>query len=114
MVEELEEGLAGHAVVERDVPRYVAGPSPDGQRFCLGIVPQYLCAAAARPDEVEEEADGCGLAGAVGSQEAEDIALLNCQPEAVQGQDWAVGLGEAEGQDRRGHSAVRPFSLNTS
>ena len=48
-----------------------------------------------RPDQVEQQADGRGLAGAVGTQEAEDLAALDDQVDVDDAARAAVLLGEA-------------------
>src|SRR5690606_31064861 len=59
------------------------------------------------PGKAEEDADGRGLAAAVGAEEAVDLALGDREVQAVEGPGGAVGLDEVVGLDdrRRGHGS---------
>ena len=47
------------------------------------------------PREPEDHVDGRGLAGAVGAEEGDDLALLELEVDAAHGLDGAEGLGDA-------------------
>ena len=84
----------------------------------LRFTPSGSCAdvdarARARvpPDGAQQaahHADGRGLAGAVGAQEAEDLALLDVERDAVDGREVAEALGEAVELDRGRHGVSVP------
>ncbi len=58
-----------------------------------------------RPREPEEELDRRGLAGAVGTEEAEHLARVDAEVEVVEGDGPAVDLAQAMGLDRGGRHA---------
>ena len=64
-------------------------------------------------EQAEQELDGRGLAGAVGAEQAEDLALVDLEVEGAQGDlllpapEVAVDLGELAGfDDRFGHGGA--------
>ena len=54
-------------------------------------------AASRGPDEVQQQADGCGLARTVGPQEAEYLSPSDLQIEPFKATDGAVVLGQVMG-----------------
>ena len=69
-----EKLLAGEIGVERRVGGEVANAPSHLQGSGLGIHAEHSGRAAGGTDEVEEEADGGGLAGAIGAEIAENAA----------------------------------------
>src|SRR4029453_11291851 len=65
--------------------------------------------------EAGEDAEQGGLARAVGAEEAEQLALLDREADAVQGRDGAVALAEIEHlQQRGGHGGrLAPRALSS-
>src|SRR5690606_34333458 len=57
----------------------------------------------------KQEQDGCGLARAVGSEKAEDLALLHRKVDPVDSGDASVALDEALRLDHRAHR--RPYRV---
>ena len=104
--EVLERLGAGQPVVERELARQVADPSVDGHRVDGGLDAEDAGDARCRPDEVEQGPDRRGLAGAVGPQEAEDLALLDAQVHVDDPAVRAVRLGQPLGVDDRGHARL--------
>ena len=76
------------------------------------LVVEHLREAAGRVDEAADHADGGRLAGAVGAEEAEDVAAPDREAEVIYGKSVAKALGELmRGEhDRRllGHGRCRP------
>ena len=64
------------------------------------------CAAPARTDQPEQDAQRCGLAGAVGAEVSVDVARLDGEVDVVDGGDGAVGLDESARLDDRGHAST--------
>src|SRR5439155_13095820 len=66
--------------------------------------------APRRLEQRGEDLDGGGLAGAVGADEAEAVALVDLEVEVRQRDQRAVALGEVDGLDYCGHVAASTFS----
>jgi hypothetical protein len=62
---------------------------------------EHLDAPGGGEHQAEQHAHGGGLAGAVGAEEAEQVALADLQVDAVHGDDAAVPLGQPLGADHR-------------
>ena len=95
-----------HVVVDPEDVRHEAEDAPDlvgvpgdGEAGDLGL-------AARRPQQRGEDAQRGRLAGAVGPDQAEDLAGLDGQVDAGDGQRAVVALDEALGANDRGHSTV--------
>ena len=71
-----------------------------------------LSATAGWADEVEHAADGGGLAGTVGPEEAEDLAALHLQIDPTQGAELSVGLLEIADLDGGGVRHRGSFGLS--
>ena len=98
----VEQPLAGQVVPERDAAGQVAGPRPDGDAVALDVVPEDGRAPGGRMEEAEEQADERRLAGAVGPEEAEDLALLDLDVEVGQGRSDPSRRAAAPGRSRAG------------
>src|SRR5690606_19068620 len=74
----------------------------DGQAVDAGLAPGGL-------EQRGEDLDGRGLAGAVGPDESEAVALLDLEVEVRQRHQLAVTLGQVDGVDHR-HERTAPRS----
>ena len=54
-------------------------------RLALAVEPEDLGPSLARPDQAEQQPDGRGLAGAVGPEVADHLALGDLEVEVVEG-----------------------------
>jgi hypothetical protein len=68
---------AGQLPVERELAGDVAHLPIDRQPVVPDVEPEHARVPARRPDEVQQQPDGRGFAGPVGSQEAEYLARLD-------------------------------------
>ena len=91
---------AGEVAVEADAVRQVADPPLDLERATGRIQPDHARLAVGRLGQPEQHQDGRRLAGAVLPEQPEDLAGLDLEVEMVDGDQVAVGLGEAAGPDR--------------
>ena len=81
-VGEVAQGLlAGEVAVERELTGQEADPAPHGQAVAAAVQAEHGGPAGRGPDEVEQHADGRGLAGAVGAEVAEDVACADLEVE---------------------------------
>ena len=94
---------AGQPVVEVELARQVADPAMDRDGIRRRLDPEDASAPRGRPDQVQERANGRRLAGAVRSQEAEDLPLLHGQVHLDDPPVAPVALGELLGLDDGGH-----------
>jgi hypothetical protein len=113
VAEVLDRLAAGQAVVQRELARDVADPAMDRDRVLRGLDLEHEGAAGCRADQVEQGPDRRGLAGAVGPEEAEDLALGDVEVDIDDAAVHPVRLGELLRADDRRHSAwsflpVRP------
>src|SRR5260221_7986442 len=76
----------------------------DPNRVRRALDPEYRGPARGRPNEVEEDPDRRGLAGAVRSEEAEDLALIDGQVDADNAPERPIRLRELLGLDDGGHA----------
>src|SRR5699024_5269080 len=90
--EHVDRLAAGEVRPQVRVPGDVGEASMDRDRLPPGIHAQHLRAAGGRPQQSQQDADGGGLPGAVGAEEAGDLTGGNRQGEAVQGTGGAEGL----------------------
>ena len=67
--------------------------------------PRMLDGAAGGREQAGEHLDGGGFAGAVGAEEAEELAGLDGEVDVVDGGEVAETAGEARGGDGRDHVA---------
>ena len=86
--------MGGHVVVERDDLREVADVAAALQRIARHVVLGDEHVTARGHQVAGHHLHGGGLAGAVGSQEADDLALLDVEGDVVDGQPLPVVLGE--------------------
>jgi len=70
--------------------------------LALAVEAEDLAAPRCRTDEPQQKPDGRRLAGAVGSEEADDLSLEDLEVEVIEGRDGPVALGEALRPDDRG------------
>ena len=110
--EVLERLAAGEPVVEGELAGHVADAAVDGDRVGGRLDAEDARRAAGRPDEVEQGPDRRRLAGAVGPEEAEDLALARLQVDVDDAAVLAVGLGELLGLDDGGHGGSFQFTSN--
>jgi hypothetical protein len=104
-VREVLDGLAtGEVAVEGDVGGQVADAAADLERIDVTVQPEQLRAPRCGVVQVEKAADGGRLAGAVGPEEAEDLARTNLEAERIDGGEVAEVLAELIGRDGSAHS----------
>ena len=89
-----EKLLAAEIGVERRVGGEIANAPPYLQGTGLGVQAKHPGCAAGGPDEVKEETDGGGLAGAVGAKIAENAPGHDLQIEIDDAPLLTVVLGE--------------------
>ena len=94
---------AGQSVVQVELAGQVADATMDRDRIGGRLDAEDLGAAGGRPDQVEQDAHRGRLAGAVRSQEPEDLALGDLQIEVDDPPVLPVGLGQSFGLDDGGH-----------
>src|SRR5438552_1721391 len=80
----------------------------EGNRVAIHVEPEDVGRAARRVDHAHEELDGGRLAGAVGAEVAEDLALVHREVQVEDASAAAIVLREALGLDRARHR-VLPF-----
>ncbi len=107
-VPEVGDGLrARQPVVQVELAGQVADALVDRDRVGGRLDAEDLGPPGGRPDEVEQDTHRRRLAGAVGPEEAEDLALGDLEVELDDAAMLAVGLGQALGLDDSGHGT--PF-----
>ncbi len=97
VAEALERGEEDQHLLERDVlvEAAVLGQITDAVLGDLGgIRAQYLHASGIGLEDVEHHADGGGLAGAVGTEEAEHLARLNLERYVLHGPGLTEGFAQ--------------------
>jgi hypothetical protein len=75
----------------------------DRYRVCCGLDIEDESLAGGRPDQIEEHADGSGLARAIGTEETEDLSLLDFEVDLDDAAMDAVRLGQLLGLDDGDH-----------
>ena len=90
---------AGEVLVDGGVLAREADAGAQRRRFVDHVEPGDARAARVRLEQGGEDAHRRRLAGTVGAEQAEDGALLRVEVDAVEGDDFSVGLGEASGGD---------------
>ena len=106
VAEVLERLGAGQPVVEGEFAGEVTDAAVDGRRVRRGFDLEDIGLAARRPDQIQENPDRGRLARTVGSQEAEDFALLDLEVDIDDPAVRAVRLGELLGTDNGRHVAI--------
>ena len=84
----------GQILVQGQVLWHQADGAAGGERVARQIVTGHARAAPAGRDHAAHHRDGRGLAGAVGSEQAEDLALLDVQVEGTDSAQRAVVLSQ--------------------
>ena len=83
---------AGQLGIERHLTREIADAAACLESLTLTVEAENRRAAAGRPHEIEQHADGGRLAGAVGAEEAEHLALRDLERQVLEADDGAVVL----------------------
>ena len=103
---------AGQAIVETQVAGEVTDATPGLDALRPAVSTEQRRATAGRADDVEQQANGRALAGAVRAEEAKDLSRPDAQVEPCERLNLTpIRLREPEGLDRRqarhpGHSSV--------
>ena len=92
--DEVEEFRARHLAVARGAFRKVAHARLGRHRCPFDVVAAYRHPARGGRDEAGDHAHGRGFAGAIGAEEAQDLARLHGEGKGVDGQFIAVTLGQ--------------------
>ena len=100
----------GEIVVEADRVGQIADAPLDRKRLARRIEAEHAHLACRDVGQPEHHQDGGGLAGAVGAEQAENLAAADGERDVVDGDRRSVGLGEALGLDDGilGSSAAEP------
>ena len=80
-------------------------PADAVERFgelMLGIAAEQACGAVVGMDQAQQDPHRGRLAGAVGPEEPVDVACVDGEIDAVDGNDRPVALHEAAGLERKG------------
>ena len=99
---------AGRPPVDPGLLRDVADHAADRARLADDVVAGDLCVALVRSRERDEHAYGRRLAGAVRPEQAEDLALADCERHAVERLHVAVALAKTVDGDRVHESRAYP------
>ena len=91
---EAEVLLGGEVAVERRVLEHESDVPADVVAFAGDVEAAHAGGAGGGPRKRAEHVDRRALAGAVGAEEAEDLAGSDGERDAADGLDLAVGLGE--------------------
>ncbi len=94
-IDEVEERVAAHPVVQAQLPWQVPRPPAHLHRLALAIEAEHARGTGVRPDEVEQDAEGRRLARAVRSQESEDLTRLDCEVDAAEGMRRPIVFDDA-------------------
>ena len=86
-----QEVTGGHTGIELHLPRQIPDPAPDGR--IARRAAQHLHRSLLRADQVDQHADGGGLAGAVGAQVSEDLPGPHLEIELCDPPGLSVILG---------------------
>jgi len=101
--EEVDDLAAGEGGPERDVTGHVGEAAVEGLDVGPRVAAEEDDRAGVGAQQPEEDAQGRGLAGAVGAEEAVDLAGPDLEVEAVEGDGRAEGLVEVADLDRSTH-----------
>jgi hypothetical protein len=93
------EGLGGVALLEHR-------PDPGPAGLGVGVGAEDPDAALGRRAQAEQHLDGRRLAGAVGAEDGDDVALPDGQVEVVDGDEISIALGQPGGVDNGGRGHV--------
>ena len=109
MTEVSEQLTRGETLVEGQVTREVADPSPDGDAVVSDVEPKQADPACVWTDQIEEEANGRRLSRTVGSQEPEDLAARDDERHVFDAPATSVAFGHAVESDRRNSRCALGF-----
>src|SRR5215211_961455 len=102
--EVLEQPLSGHLVLQGELSRQVADPGPYLHALSPDVEAEDLATPTRRSQEPEERPYRRSLAGSVGPEKAEDLALLDGEVDILYAPRFAsVGLGKLLGLYRQAH-----------
>ena len=102
--EELDELTAGHVLVQAQLARQVGDVAAGGDAVAPAVVAGDAGRPGGGPQEAQEQAQGRGLAGAVGAEQAEHLARRHVQVEVVEGAEAAVVFRQVFGSQQHGWS----------
>src|SRR5262249_23280543 len=101
---EVREVLFGGQIrIDRQLARQVADEPARLETAVMTVDAEHRRRAARRTQQVENEPDRRRLAGAVGAEEAEDLAALDVERETIHPDHSTEVLGEAIEVKGRGH-----------
>ncbi len=106
--EELKVACTGEIGVHRHLGRQIPYAPARLERLALTVEPENGRTAAARPQQVQQQPHRRRLAGAVGAEEAEDLAGLHLKRQRLDADDTAVVLREVVRLDGGRHRRYRP------
>ncbi len=99
--EETEQLRAGQVLIESELPGQVPHPAPNGLAVAPAVAPKDAGPAARGTDEVQQRANGGGLAGPVGPEKPEDLPALHLEIELHDAARPPVELRQALGANHR-------------
>ena len=102
--EEIEHFTPGQIRIKAQFTGQIADPRAGGNTLQPAVVTENEGLAAGRPQQVQEEPDGRGLARAIQAEEAQDFAPDNLQVQILQRGERSVPFSEAA--NRNGSSPV--------
>jgi hypothetical protein len=105
--DEPEEARGRHLAVARRALGQVAQAPARGERVGLHVVAADARGALGRHEEARDHAHRGGLAGAVGPEEAEHLAGLDLEADAVHGRERSVAFAQGEGLDHAWLGGIR-------
>ena len=108
---------AGQAGPQRDIAGDVGQAPVQPRGLAPRVGAEQFDVTAGGPDQPEQDADGGGLARAVGAEEAMDLARTHREVEAVEGADLPEGLGEVLDADDGGgvtHEGSSPGAVTNA
>ncbi len=92
-------------LVEVEFLRHDAQAALERRRRTVQVVTEHIDRAAGLVHQGRKDADGGGLAGAVGAKQGEEVAFGNIEVDAIEGlKAVAVGLGQLSDGQGRTHS----------
>ena len=92
-----DELTPGHAHIEPELAGKVSGRPSHRHAVAVGIEAEHGGAPTAGVKQIEEQPDGGRLAGAVGTDEPEYLALPDFEVEVLDAQPKTVSLGQSFG-----------------
>src|SRR3954454_1046176 len=98
--------VGGEVLVERRILEDQPDVAAYGALLVADVVAGDRRRAPAGVDESAEHLDRGRLAGAVGPQEAEDLAAVDVEADVIDCDEVSVALGQAPDLDRRVHSST--------